>query len=118
MVSAWTHLSWSVDSLRSVAASATLTSVAISHLMEVNDAAAAGMSRAIAKAPLRYHCNVVGGVSSWRAARRALFRTTRAALLIVIDALDTASISAPTLNGSRMFFPANCAANAGGSTEK
>jgi hypothetical protein len=40
------------------------------------------------------------------------------ALPIVIDALDTASISAPTLKGSRMFLPANWAANSGGSTEK
>ena len=41
-----------------------------------------------------------------------------AALLMVIDARDTASTSPPTLNGSRMDFPLNCVANFGGSTEK
>ena len=42
----------------------------------------------------------------------------RAALPTLRDALDTASTSLPTLNGSRMLFPLNCAANLSGSTEK
>jgi len=40
------------------------------------------------------------------------------ALLMVMEARETASTSLPTLNGSRMFLPANWAANSGGSTEK
>jgi len=42
----------------------------------------------------------------------------RAALEMVIVARETASTSSPTRNGSRMLFPRNCAANAGGSIEK
>lgn len=52
------------------------------------------------------------------AMRRALLRTVRVALATVIDARETASMSAPTRKGSRMLLPANCAANAGGSMEK
>ena len=40
------------------------------------------------------------------------------ALLMLIDARETASTSPPTRNGSRMLLPLNCAANFGGSTEK
>ena len=58
------------------------------------------------------------GAKSCVAIRRALFLMALAALLMVMVALDTASISAPTLNGSRMLLPTNCAANAGGSIEK
>ena len=47
------------------------------------------------------------------ATRRALFLMARVALVMVIVALDTASMSPPTLNGSRMFLPLNCAANVG-----
>ncbi len=53
-----------------------------------------------------------------RAIRRALFLIARVALVMLIDALDTASMSAPTLNGSRMLLPLNWAANWGGSIEK
>ena len=49
---------------------------------------------------------------------RELSRMARAALLMVIEARDTASTSPPTLNGSRNVLPLNCAANFGGSTEK
>ncbi len=42
----------------------------------------------------------------------------RVALVTVIVAVDTASMSPPTLNGSRMFLFLNCAANRGGSIEK
>src|SRR5262245_35987315 len=59
-----------------------------------------------------------GGVSSWRATRRALLRMARVALPMLIDARETASMSLPTLNGSRMSLPTNCAANAFVSTEK
>ena len=45
--------------------------------------------------------------SNCRAARRALFLTARDALVTVMVALETASMSEPTLNGSRMFFPLN-----------
>jgi len=48
---------------------------------------------------------------------RELSRMARAALLIVIDARETASTSPPTRNGSLIFLPLNCAANFGGSTE-
>ncbi len=50
--------------------------------------------------------------------RRALILMARAALVMVIVARDTASMSAPTRNGSRMLLPLNCAANSGRSTEK
>src|SRR5262249_10948930 len=53
-----------------------------------------------------------------RATRRELFRMARVALVMLIVARDTASMSPPTLNGSRMLLPRNCAANSGGSTEK
>ena len=56
--------------------------------------------------------------SSCFATIRELSRIARAALPMVIDARDTASTSPPTLNGSRMLLPLNCAANFGGSTEK
>ena len=39
------------------------------------------------------------------------------ALVTLIVAVDTASISVPTRNASWRLFPLNCAANAGGSTE-
>ncbi len=42
----------------------------------------------------------------------------RVALVMDNVAVDTASMSSPTLNGSRMFLFLNCAANAGGSIEK
>jgi len=58
------------------------------------------------------------GVISCVAMRRELLRIARVALSIVIYARDTASISSPTLNGSRTLLPTNCAANADGSTEK
>ena len=51
------------------------------------------------------------------AIRRALILMARAALVMVMVARDIASMSTPTLNGSRMLFPLNCAANSGGSTE-
>src|SRR5262245_60669877 len=66
----------------------------------------------------RLHHSPWGGASSCRATRRALLRIARAALDIVMVARDTASMSAPTLNASRIFLPRNCAANCGGSTEK
>ena len=56
-------------------------------------------------------------MSKARAIRRAPFLIARDELLMVIDARDTASTSAPTLNGSRMSLPLNCWANCGGSTE-
>jgi len=59
-----------------------------------------------------------GGVSSARAMRRELLRTARLAEVTVMVALEIASMSSPTLNGSRMFLPLNCAANSGVSTEK
>ena len=59
-----------------------------------------------------------GGASSWRATRRALFLTARAALVTLIVARDTASMSAPTLKASRMLLPLNWAENSGRSTEK
>src|SRR5687768_2560328 len=59
-----------------------------------------------------------GGVSSWRAMRRALLRTARAALETVIVARETAWISPPTLNASRTLLPRNCAGNCGRSIEK
>ena len=59
-----------------------------------------------------------GGTSSCVAMRRALFLMARAALVMLIVALDTASMSAPTRNGSRTLFPRNCAANCGVSIEK
>src|SRR5439155_12289224 len=59
-----------------------------------------------------------GGVISARATRRALFRIARVALVTLMLARDTASMSSPTLNGCRMSFPLNCAANCGGSIEK
>ena len=61
----------------------------------------------------RFTSAASGGVSNCLATRRALFLIARVALVMVIDALDTASMSAPTLNGSRMFLPLNCAANCG-----
>ena len=66
----------------------------------------------------RFTSAASGGVSSCLATRRALFLIARVALVMVIVALDTASMSPPTLNGSRMFLPLNCAANSGGSIEK
>jgi hypothetical protein len=45
-------------------------------------------------------------------------RTARTALDIVIVARDTASISLPSLKGSRTSLLLNCAANCGGSIEK
>src|SRR5262249_9336964 len=48
-----------------------------------------------------------GGVSNARAIRRAPFRMAREELLMVIDARETASTSAPTLNGSRISLPMN-----------
>ena len=59
-----------------------------------------------------------GGVRSWRATRRALFRIARVALPMVIEALETADTSDPTLKGSRTLLPLNCAGNLGGSIEK
>ena len=49
---------------------------------------------------------------------RELSRMARVALPMLNDARDTASTSAPTLNGSPMRLPLNWAANCGGSTEK
>ena len=49
---------------------------------------------------------------------RELSRIARVALAMLIDARETASTSRPTTNGSVIFFPLNCAANFGGSTEK
>ena len=40
------------------------------------------------------------------------FRTARDALVTLIVALETASMSAPTLNASRMFLPRNCGGKA------
>src|SRR5205823_5250006 len=64
------------------------------------------------------HLAASGGASSERATRRELFLIAREALVTLTVARDTASMSAPTLNGSRMLLPLNCAANCGGSTEK
>src|SRR5262249_50769263 len=65
-----------------------------------------------------HHLTVPGGGSRARAILREPLRIARVELLIVIEARDTASTSCPTLNGSRMLLPLNCAANCGGSTEK
>ena len=59
-----------------------------------------------------------GGGSRRLATRRALFRIARVALVTVSVAREMASTSPPTRNGSRTLLPANCAANAGVSTEK
>ena len=45
-------------------------------------------------------------------------RSARAAWFMVIDARDTAAMSLPTWNGSRMLLFLNCSTNFGGSTEK
>src|SRR4029434_73754 len=58
-----------------------------------------------------------GGAKYARAMRRELFRIVRTALDIVIVARETASMSSPSLNGSRTSFPLNCAGNAGMSME-
>ena len=50
--------------------------------------------------------------------RRELLRIARTALDIVIVARDTASMSSPSLNGSRTSLFLNVAANFGGSIEK
>jgi len=44
-------------------------------------------------------------------------RMARVALLILIDARETASTSRPTTKASLIVFPLNCAANFGGSPE-
>src|SRR5258706_15785836 len=56
--------------------------------------------------------------SSASATRLALSRMAREALVTEIVALDIQSMSAPTLNASRMFLPLNCAGNAGRSMER
>ena len=53
-----------------------------------------------------------------RAMRRAPLRTARTALDMVMVARDTASMSAPSLNGSRTSLLRNAAANSGRSIEK
>ena len=65
----------------------------------------------------RVHYFTASG-SSCFATIRELSRIARVALPMLIDARDTASTSLPTMNGSRMVLPLNCAANFGGSTEK
>src|SRR5262249_12583955 len=64
------------------------------------------------------HYLVASGGSSCLATMPELSRMARAALLMVIEARDTASTSPPTRNGSRNVLPLNCAANFGGWTEK
>src|SRR5262249_33043085 len=64
------------------------------------------------------HLEVPPGVNRARATRLEPLRIEREELLTEIDARETAATSPPTLNGSRMSFPLNCAANSGRSTEK
>ena len=59
-----------------------------------------------------------GGASNSRATRLALLRMALTALVMVIEARDTASTSCPSLNGSRTSLPLNCAPKAGRSIEK
>ena len=91
------------------------------RLREPGDSARSARTNHGAEEPAR-RCLIsmaqAGGASSCVAIRRALIRMARAALVMVIVALDTASMSAPTRNGSRMLLPLNCAANSGRSTEK
>ena len=58
------------------------------------------------------------GTRNCLAIRRAAFLTARVELVTVIVAVETASMSLPTLKRSRMFLRTNCAANSGVSTEK
>ena len=58
------------------------------------------------------------GAISWRAIRRDPLRMVRAAADIVMVARDTASMSPPSLNGSRTSLLRNCAGNSARSIEK
>src|SRR5262249_39486218 len=74
--------------------------------------------RSVTDRTMPVHLAVPPGVSIARATRRAPFRMAREELLTEMDARETAATSPPTLNGSRMSLPLNCAANSGRSTEK
>ncbi len=58
------------------------------------------------------------GVISWRAIRRDPLRIVRMAADMVMVARDTASMSPPSLNGSRTSLLRNCAGNSARSIEK